>query len=228
MVCAFATHPLAQTAPVDSAPAPSSSALPSAAAAPAQPPNDRDPSLGPVQTRPFGPGTIVTIECDKPWVYAFVAQGAVDDRPAFPDPFVKVGRLPVAIELPPGTYTLIADGESAPSATRVFRVDRTPVRVRVKAGSQGMRTAGTLLTALGGLAVAAGLVVELSGTKDQDTSKRNKLAIPLLVGGGIGFAGGLTMFFVSKTTMTDDGPAASAEADHGVQSYRGIQLSGVF
>jgi len=182
----------------------------------------------PDHARPFGPGLAVQIDCDKPWVYAFVARGEHDDRPAFPDPFVKVGRLPLSLELPPGTYTVLVEGDSVPTATRVFRVDRTPVRVTIKGGSQGLRDTGTLLTALGGVALVAGVLVELSGTKDEDSSKKQGIAIPLLIGGGVGFAGGLTMFFVSRTTSTDDGPALPSEADHARASFRGLAVVGSF
>lgn len=178
--------------------------------------------------QPFGPGLAVVLECDKPWVYGYVAQGAHDGRPTFPDPFVQVGHLPASIELPPGTYTVLAEGEFVPTATRVFRVDRTPVRIQVKAGSQGMRDAGSLLTALGGLALAAGIVVEVSGTRSQDSSKKQKIAIPLIVGGAVGFAGGVTMFLVSRSSISDDGPGPLRQAGQARDAFHGVVMGGVF
>jgi hypothetical protein len=178
--------------------------------------------------QPFGPGLTVVLECDKPWVYGYVAQGVHDDRPAFPDPFVKVGRLPVSIELPPGTYTVLVEGESIPTATRVVRVDRTPVRIQVKGGSQGMRDAGSLLTALGGLALAAGIVVEVSGTRNQDSSTKQKIALPLIVGGAVGFAGGLTMFLVARSSISDDGPVPLGQTGQARHAFRGVVMGGVF
>ncbi len=225
-LCTVAPALPAQTAPPSSSASPSSSSAPPAASSAAAEPGS---SQAPSHTQPFGPGLAVQIESTKPWVYAYVAKGVVDDRPAFPDPFVKVGRLPVTIQLPPGTYTVIAEGDSVPTATRVFRVDQLPVHVQVHGGTQGLRDAGSLLTAVGVVALLAGAAFEVSGASDQGTSKKQQVAIPLLIAGGVGFAGGLTMFLLSGTSITDDGPTSEArEADHARATYRGVSLGGTF
>jgi hypothetical protein len=174
--------------------------------------------------RPFGPGFSVEVESSKPFVYIYVAKGAVDTTPSYPDPFVKVGRLPVTIELPSGVYTLLAEGESVPTGSTVFEVRDRPVHVRVQGGSQPLRDTSTLLMAVGGIAVLAGLVVQLSRVAGEDSRQKNSIAIPLYVGGGIGLVSGITMFVVARTKLESDGFVPST---HGA-ALPGVGVSGRF
>ncbi len=164
--------------------------------------------------RPFGEGQPVEVQCSEPGAFIFVAQGALDDRPSYPDPFVKVGAIPVKLELPPGVFTLLVEGERITSQSTVFEVRQQPVRVRVNPGSQGLRDLSTLMIALGGAAILGGAVLEASGTGEGDASTKRKITIPLFIAGGLGFASGLTMYFVSGTSIEHDGfvsPSASRE-----------------
>jgi hypothetical protein len=174
--------------------------------------------------KPFGPGFAVEVESSKPFVYLYVAKGAVDVAPSYPDPFVKVGRLPITVELPSGVYTLLAEGESVPSGSTVFEVKDRPVHVRVLGGSQSLRDTSTLLMAVGGIAVLAGLVVQLSRVAGEDTSQKNSIAIPLYIGGGIGLVSGITMFVVAKTKLQSDGFVPSQQAE----ALPGVAVSGRF
>jgi hypothetical protein len=164
--------------------------------------------------RPFGKGQPVEVQCSEPGAYVFVAQGALDARPSYPDPFVKVGAIPVQLELPPGVFTLLVEGERITSQSVVFEVRQQPLRVRVNPGSQGLRDLSTLMLALGGAAILGGAVLEASGTGGGDASTKRKITIPLFIGGGVGFASGLTMYFVSGTSIEHDGfvsPSATRE-----------------
>jgi hypothetical protein len=175
--------------------------------------------------RPFGPGSAVEVLCDAPSVYLFVAKGIVDDRPAFPDPFVKVGRLPTKLELPPGVFTVLVEGEDMPSATTSFEVRDRPVSVRVKPGSQNLRDLSTLTVAIGVAAILAGGVLEISRTKDEDASTKRKITIPLFIGGSVGLAGGIGMAFASATSLEHDGFLLPKTA--GLPA-RGVFLTGRF
>ncbi|MFW5739431.1 MAG: hypothetical protein ACOC1F_03595 [Myxococcota bacterium] len=177
--------------------------------------------------RPFGPGQQVRIQCDEPEGYVFVARGIVDDRPSFPDPFSKVGRIPVQLELPPGVYTMLVEGERIPTASTVFEVRHEPVDIRVDAGSQGLRDLSTLTLALGSAALLAGGVLEVSGTGEGDSDKKHKITIPLFIAGGVTFAGGLTMYFVSDSSIEHTGylPEGHAARETPV---RGLGFAGRF
>jgi hypothetical protein len=155
--------------------------------------------------RPFGPGAPVTLDCDKPFAYGYVAKGAIDTRPSYPDPFVKVGRLPLTIELPSGVYTLIVEGDEVSPGSTVFEVRGAPVRVKVSAGKSGLRSFSTWMLGFGIAAVLAAGVLELSGSSHQDTREKNAIAIPLFIAGGVAAVSGLTMFLVSRTTFQTDG-----------------------
>ena len=155
--------------------------------------------------RPFGPGQPVEMQCDEPNAYVFVARGVVEDQPSFPDPFTKVGRIPLKLELPAGVYTVLVEGERLTSASTVFEVRHQPVHVHVRSGSQGLRDLSTLTLALGSAALLAGAVLEVSGTGDGDSDKKHKITIPLFISGGVVFASGLTFHFVSSSSIDHDG-----------------------
>ena len=195
------------------------------------PPGKSDEAVGPSNedhvARPFGPGILVDVQCNAPSVYLFVAKGIVDDRPAFPDPFVKVGRVPSKLELPPGVFTVLVEGETMSAATTYFEVRDQPVHVRVHPGSQGLRDLSTLTTAIGVAAILAGVILEISRTKDEDSSKKRKISIPLFIGGGVGLAGGIGMAFASATSVEHDAfvPPNSALLS---SPLRGLFLTGQF
>lgn len=177
-------------------------------------------------SRPFGSGVPVTLDCDKPFVYGFVAKGAVDTRPSYPDPFVKIGRLPLTIELPAGVYTLIVEGDAVTLSSTVFEVRNAPVRVKVKGGNSGIRSLSSWMLGFGIAAVLAAGVLELSGGGEQKTQQKHAIAIPLLIGGGVAAASGITMFVVSRTTFQGDGMAVGRAVSGGLGP--GLTISGHF
>lgn len=181
-----------------------------------------------VNVRPFGAGFPVTISCDRPFSYAFVAKGAVDSRPSFPDPFVKVGRTPLTIELPSGVYTVIVEGESTTTGSTVFEVRNMPAQVRVKGGSSSLRELSTWTMAFGVAALLAAGVIEVSQTKADDSSTKHKFSIPLAIGGGVALGGGLVMVLVSRTTFQTDGFVPGQSGGPAARIQPGIGISGQF
>jgi len=196
------------------------------AQSPSAPPSTTSPASpdDPSVARPFGPGQPIELQCDEPDAYVYVAKGIVDERVAFPDPFTKVGKLPLELELPKGVYTLLVEGESQTSASTVFEVRHEPVHVRVNAGSGELRALSTLLLALGSAALLAGGVLEISGTGEGDDDKKHKITIPLFIGGGVGVAGGLTAYFVSDSSIEHDGYVPPSMAS----TVPGLVVSGKF
>jgi hypothetical protein len=172
--------------------------------------------------RPFGAGYPVTLDCDKPFAYGYIAKGAVDTRPSYPDPFVKVGRLPLVVELPSGVYTLLVEGETITPGSAVFEVRTAPVHVKVSAGKSGLRSFSSWTLAFGIAAVLAAGVFELSGGGKQDTHQKNAIGIPLFIAGGVMAVSGLTMYLVSRTTIQNDGFVPGQKAAGGTSQILGI------
>jgi hypothetical protein len=177
-------------------------------------------------TRPFGPGTAVSLSSDRAHAYAFVARGAMDTRPSYPDPFVKVGRIPVTLELPSGLYTVIVESDNVTTGSKVFEVGQTPVRVTVKAGASGLRELSGWTMALGAVALLAGGVFELSGTAGDSDREKHAIAIPLFIGGGVALGGGLAMWLASGTRLQAD-PVATGAGDR-AGSTPGLTIFGQF
>jgi hypothetical protein len=59
--------------------------------------------------------------------------------------------------------------------------------------------------ALGLASALAGLVIEVSHSEAADGISKSKIAVPLFIVGGVGVAGGLTIWFTSGTTIEQDG-----------------------
>jgi hypothetical protein len=150
-------------------------------------------------------GVAVEFESDRP-ASVFVAPGSLEGAGnVFPDPFVKLGRTPLSVKLVPGVYTVSVESPDISTASKVFEVGFQPVHVRVRTGSSGARSMGTLLMAIGAAGLLAGLAIELSHSEAADGISKHKITIPMFVAGGIGFAGGLTVYLASGTTIEQDG-----------------------
>jgi len=230
---ADAQVPVAPTAsPVASpAPSPPRSASPATSSPPL--PAIPQPSALPSATatpssRPFGPGFAVTISCDRPFSYAFLARGALDSRPSFPDPFVKIGHLPLTVELPSGVYTLIVEGHATTSGSTVFEVRNLPATIRVKGGSSALHELSTWMMAFGAAAVLAGGVLEMSGTSGGSAKQKNSIAIPLFIGGGVALVSGIGMLLVSGTTFQNDAFVPGRSGGPAARIERGLMISGQF
>jgi hypothetical protein len=150
-------------------------------------------------------GVPVEFQSDRP-ASVFVAPGYFEgEGNVFPDPFVKLGRTPLSVKLVPGVYTVSVESPDIAPASQVFAVDSRPLHLRVRTGSAGTRGMGTLLMAIGAASVLAGLVIELSHSQAADGISKHKITVPLFVAGGVGFAGGLTIYLTSGTTIEQDG-----------------------
>lgn len=191
----------AQSAPVPPSVAPHPSAVPSAS----QPDSPAFGTSGaPGQAAPFGPGLRVSIDCSRAFAYAWIARGAVDTQRTYPDPFTKIGRLPTVVHLPPGTYTLLVEGDTVTGGSTVFEVKDGPRSVRVEAGSGGLRELSGWMTAIGAAAALAGGVLYASGTKNDEEDRKNSIALPLAIGGGVLVVGGVSLYLGSGTGFRVD------------------------
>jgi hypothetical protein len=178
--------------------------------APAAPPPAPTASDAPARVPPFvqpATGTPVEFDSDRPHVSVFVAPGIISNtRPSYPDPFVKIGRTPLATKLAPGTYTVTAESPDITNGSAVVQVGTQPVHVRVRAGSSDMRTMGSLVLGVGIASVLAAIAVEVSYSQTPTGISKSKIAVPLFIVGGVGVGAGLALFFASGTTIEPDGP----------------------
>jgi hypothetical protein len=159
------------------------------------------------------PRTLVEFDSNRPGVSVYVAPGALaDTEPQYPDPFVKVGRTPVSTNLAPGIYTVTVESPDIAVGATVFRVGTEPVHVRVRGGSDSLRSLGTLLFAGGAASLLAALAVEVSYSKSPSGISKGKIVVPLLIVGGVGAAAGLTFYLTSATTIEHDGPKPDRRA----------------
>lgn len=160
---------------------------------------------------PYGPGLRVSIDCTRAFAYAWIARGAVDTQRTYPDPFTKIGRVPTAVQLPPGTYTLLVEGDTITGGSTVFEVRDAPRSVRVQAGSGGLRELSGWMIAIGAAAALASGVLYVSGTKNDEEDRKNSIALPLAIGGGVLLGGGVSLYLVSGTGFKVD-PASRERA----------------
>jgi hypothetical protein len=158
-----------------------------------------------------GEGTPVTFESDHPQVSVYLAEGELaDTAPRWPDPFKKAGRTPVIVRLRPGTYTVQFESPDISSASTVLRVGDTPMTLRVRGGSDGLRTLSSLLLAASAAAVLAGIVVEASYSQAPNGIRKQSIAIPLFIGGGLGLGAGFGFWFVAKPALEQHSHAKPA------------------
>src|SRR5262249_24571455 len=104
------------------------------------------------------------------------------------------------------------ESADTPAGSTIVRVGSQPVHVRAKAGSDSMRGMGTLLLAAGAASVLGALVVELSYSQAPNGISKSKIAVPVLIIGGIGVSSGLSFYLLSSTTFEQDGLAPDRRA----------------
>ncbi len=183
------------------------------------------PAPGP--SAPFGAGYRVDIDSSRPFVCAWLARGVVDTGVSYPDSFIRIGRLPTSVDLPPGSYTLIVEGDAITRGTTVIRVEEGPRRVRVEAGSGALRELSSWMVALGTAAVLAAGVLYVSGTKHDVEDRKNAIALPLAIGGGVVLVGGVTLMVASGTGFRV-GPGATEPRKSAVFCPHFVALGGRF
>jgi hypothetical protein len=126
------------------------------------------------------------------------------ERQAADSDFTRVGITPVTFQLPPGIYLLEAEGRDVTRGTRLFEMREGPRRLLVDTGSDGLSTAGTLLTGVGIVAILAGTVMAVGGASGQDSDlDKTTTMIPLFAGGAAALGSGIAMFVLSRTDIED-------------------------
>jgi hypothetical protein len=145
-------------------------------------------------TAPFGPGAVLQVTSDGDPVTVYVAKTrAGDDSPLADSAFVKIGKTPIELQLPPGSYRIEAEGHGISNESLAFEMRGEPRRLLVNPGSEGLGVVGTLFLGIGITAVVAGTAILASGTQAPAKLDKAAVLIPLyasgvVIGGlGVGF-----------------------------------------
>ena len=162
-------------------------------------------SARPVNRRPFGPGTEVEVSTPHPRQVIVYVGRAVDLRYRPPDhEFVKIGRTPLTFELPPNeNFWLEVESPEVTRGGLLLRMGSEPKHLLVRTGSADMADLGSLSLAIGGLAVAVATVILVSGASGESRIDKPAIVIPLYAAGGALVAGGIALYFASRTDVED-------------------------
>lgn len=149
----------------------------------------------------------------------------VSTERTYPDPFTKIGRLPAMLQLLPGKYTLLVEGDEVTGGSTVLEVQDGARNVKVQAGSGGLRELSGWLIAIGAAAALAGGVLYVSGTKNDEEDRKNAISLPLVIGGGVLAAGGVGLYLASGTAFRID-PTERQQAFLPSNSRASVALGG--
>jgi hypothetical protein len=120
--------------------------------------------------------------------------------------FVKVGKTPVAFQLPAGSYRIEVEGVEISNESLLFEMRQEPRRLKVRTGSEGLGTVGTLLMGVGVLGIVGATAILLSGSKAPSKLDKTSVLIPMYAAGAVCFGGGLAMSMAGGTKVEDEKP----------------------
>lgn len=160
---------------------------------------------------PFGPGSPVEVVSEGKPVNVFVARlsPTAVQAPGDSD-FVKVGKTPITLELPPGSYRIEVEGVEISNEGMLFEMRAEPRHIKVRTGSEGLGTTGTLLMGVGVLAVVGATAILVSGSKAPSKLDKTAVLVPMYLGGALCFGGGLALSMAGSTKLEDQRPVQPA------------------
>jgi len=153
---------------------------------------------------PFGPGASVEVTSEGKPVNVFVARlgPTATAAPADSD-FVKLGKTPLGFQLPPGSYRIEVEGVEISNESMLFEMRSEPRRLKVRTGSEGLGTTGTLLMAVGVLGIVGATAILVSGSQAPSKLDKASVLIPMYAAGAVCFGGGLAMSMAGSTKLED-------------------------
>jgi hypothetical protein len=157
---------------------------------------------------PFGPGARLAVVSEGKPVNVFVAR--IDPRAAEPPPdssFVKLGKTPLAVDLPQGSYRIEVEGVDISNESLLFEMRNEARSIRVRTGSEGLSTTGTLFMGIGLLGIVGATAILASGSKAPSKLDKASVLIPMYAAGAVCFGGGLAMSYVGSTKLEASPPA---------------------
>jgi hypothetical protein len=168
-------------------------------------------------------GTPVTFESSDVATEVFLAPGDVQAG-TMPDPFVRMGVVPLTVKLAPGVYTVeTASAKASMGHQRLFVEQGAPLRVEVRPGDASVKTIGTTLIGLGVVATILGVVAIVSISPNDQNYNRFGIGLPLVIGGAAGAGLGWVLIGAGSTSIVAP-HLPPAVAPRGTSSVRGLSL----
>ena len=194
--------------PDPAAPTPTAATTPAPIAAPSRPPEALlQPSVEPA---PFGPGASLLVTSSAEPLTVYVAKVDPTRAESLPDSaFVKVGRTPLSMQLPPGTYRIEVEGPGISNAGMLFEMRGEPRKLLARPGSEGLGVTGTLFTAAGVLGLVGATAILASGSKAPSNFNKTSVLVPMYAAGAVLLGAGIGMSIAGSTNL-EEPPRPSA------------------
>lgn len=153
---------------------------------------------------PFGPGASVQISSGGEPVTVFVARrDPTSPYPPGDTDFVKIGKTPLEVMLPPGSYQIEVQGHGISHEALAFEMRGEPRRLFVSPGDEGLGVLGTLSLGIGITAVAAATAILVSGSGAPEKLDKPAIVIPMYVAGGVLLGAGIGLSIASDTDIDE-------------------------
>lgn len=115
--------------------------------------------------------------------------------------FVKVGRTPLEMQLPPGGYRIEAEGLDISNGGTEITMHSAPRRLSVSPGKEGMGTVGSLFLGLGITGILGATAILASGTSAPAAVDKPAVLIPAYAAGAALTAGGIGFLAAANTSV---------------------------
>lgn len=149
----------------------------------------------------YDKGVEVTITSKDPATEVYLAHGDVPID-TMPDPYERIGLVPVTVKLAAGTYTLETASPTQSTGHQRFMVEQgKPLAVDVHPGDASVKTIGTVIIGLGIVSIVLGVVAIVSFSPHDSSYDRWGVGIPLLAGGAAGCGIGVGMTAAGGTDV---------------------------
>lgn len=184
-----------------------------------------EPSLA-----PYGPGTPVQLTASGEPVTVYVVHHVAGAPRPDDFEFAKVGKTPITIQLPNGSYLIESEGYDSTRGSFDLTVDGQARQLLIENGAQSTHTLGNLTTGVGIAALLGGIVVLVGGSLSKSsTIDKPAIVIPLFASGGVLIATGVTLTIVSRTDVLDTSPGRLRDGQpRGAPTSASIRLTWQF
>ncbi len=167
------------------------------------------PADGP-DTQPFGPGAPLEVRSEDEVVTVFIAK-VEGPEPHATSQFKRIGRTPLVVQLPVGTYAVEAEGYDVSNGSTTVEMRGAPKRIVVSPGSSGQGALGGLFLGIGILAVGGATVVLASGSQAPSDFDKPAVLIPAYIVGALSVGAGIGFMVSGSTTLTEQKTAAAPQ-----------------
>jgi hypothetical protein len=149
----------------------------------------------------FASGVEVSIVSKDPATEIYLAHGDVPIG-EMPDPYERLGVVPITIKLAAGTYSLETASAQQSTGHRRFVVEQgKPLVVEVHPGDASVKSLGAVVVGLGVVSIVLGIVVVVTFAPNDSHFDRWGVGLPLLVGGAAGTGLGIAMTSLGATDV---------------------------